>query len=99
MNVNFNGYGENVATFVADSSLTAAGVLHPSEQAVDYIWERLCETYLSDRARQFLSEWQPVKQALGHKPFAPESEAYRTFMNKTMLKVEELRKKYGNFAL
>ena len=26
MNVNFNGYGENVATFVADSSLTAAGV-------------------------------------------------------------------------
>ena len=74
-------------------------MLHPSEQAVDYIWERLCETYLSDRARQFLSEWQPVRQALGHKPFAPESEAYRTFMNKTMLKVEELRKKYGNFAL
>ena len=77
----------------------AADMLHPSEQAVDYIWERLCETYLSDRARQFLSEWQPVRQALGHKPFAPESEDYRTFMNKTMLKVEELRKKYGNFAL
>ena len=82
-----------------DYRFYAADMLHPSEQAVDYIWERLCETYLSDRARQFLSEWQPVKQALGHKPFAPESEAYRTFMNKTMLKVEELRKKYGNFAL
>lgn len=82
-----------------DYRFYATDMLHPSEQAVDYIWERLCETYLSDRARQFLSDWQPVRQALGHKPFAPESEAYRTFMNKTMLKVEELRKKYGNFAL
>lgn len=26
MNVNFNGYGENVATFEADSTLTEAGV-------------------------------------------------------------------------
>lgn len=26
MNVNFNGYGENVATFIADSSLTQTGV-------------------------------------------------------------------------
>lgn len=26
MNVNFNGYGENVATFLADSSLTETGV-------------------------------------------------------------------------
>lgn len=26
MNVNFNGYGENVATFIADSNLTSAGV-------------------------------------------------------------------------
>ena len=26
MNVNFNGYGENVATFIANSALTEAGV-------------------------------------------------------------------------
>ncbi len=26
MNVNFNGYGENVATFIADSTLNEAGV-------------------------------------------------------------------------
>lgn len=26
MNVNFNGYGENVATFIADSNLTSTGV-------------------------------------------------------------------------
>ena len=26
MNINFNGYGENVLTFIADSSITAPGV-------------------------------------------------------------------------
>lgn len=98
-NVHYFPAYEIVNDELRDYRFYAADMLHPSEQAVDYIWERLCKTYLSDRARQFLSEWQPVKQALGHKPFAPESEAYRTFMNKTMLKVEELRKKYGNFAL
>ena len=98
-NVHYFPAYEIVNDELRDYRFYAADMLHPSEQAVDYIWEQLCETYLSDRARQFLSEWQPVRQALGHKPFAPESEAYRTFMNKTMLKVEELRKKYGNFAL
>lgn len=98
-NVHYFPAYEIVNDELRDYRFYAADMLHPSEQAVDYIWERLCETYLSDRARQFLSDWQPVRQALGHKPFAPESEAYRTFMNKTMLKVEELRKKYGNFAL
>ncbi len=82
-----------------DYRFYAPDMIHPSEQAVDYIWERLCATCLSDRARQFMDEWRPVRQALGHKPFAPESDAYRAFMDKTMLKVEELRKKYGNFAL
>lgn len=98
-NVHYFPAYEIVNDELRDYRFYAADMLHPSEQAVDYIWERLCETYLSDRARQFLSEWQPVRQALEHKPFAPESEAYRTFVNKTMLKVEELRKKYGNFAL
>lgn len=82
-----------------DYRFYAADMLHPSEQTVDYIWERLTETYLSPTARQFLNEWQPIRQALNHRPFHPDSEAYRTFIDKTMLKVEELRKKYGNFAL
>jgi hypothetical protein len=71
---------------------------HPSEQAVDYIWERLVETYFSASAKQWLADWHPVKQALNHRPFNAESEEYRAFMDKTMLKVEELRKKYPTFA-
>ena len=52
-------------------------MLHPSDQAVSYIWERLSEAYLSDEAKQFLKEWAPLKAVLNHKPFNPESEEYR----------------------
>ena len=82
-----------------DYRFYAPDMLHPSEQAVEYIWERLVETYFSDAAKAFLAEWRPLKQALEHKPFHPDSEDYRAFMDKTMLKVAELSEKYPTFAL
>lgn len=46
-------------------------MLHPSSQAVEYIWQRFSEAYLSDEAKTFLKEWAPLKAALAHKPFDP----------------------------
>lgn len=82
-----------------DYRFYAPDMLHPSQQSVEYIWERLVERYFSPETKAFLDEWRPLKQALGHKPFAPESEAYKALMDKTMLKIEELREKYPTFAL
>ena len=69
-------------------------MLHPSQQAVDYIWERLVETYFSPEAKTFLEEWCPIKQALNHKPFDPESDEYRRFQEQTRLRLKELQEKY-----
>ena len=69
-------------------------MLHPSQQAVDYIWERLVETYFSAEAKTFLEEWCPIKQALNHKPFDPESDEYRRFQEQTMLRLKALQEKY-----
>ena len=76
-----------------DYRFYAPDMLHPSQQAVEYLWERLVDTLFSDAAKTFLDEWRPLKQLLAHKPFNADSEEYRTLMDKTMLKVEELRKK------
>ena len=76
----------------------AADMLHPSDVAVEYIWQQLVEHYFSPRAKDFLREWTPLKAALNHRPFNPDSEEYRAFMDKTMLKVAELQKKYPTFA-
>ena len=74
-------------------------MLHPSDQTVDYIWERLVDTCFSAEARTFLQEWAPLKAVLHHKPFHPDSAEYQSLMDKTMLKVAELKKKYPTFAL
>lgn len=74
-------------------------MLHPSDQAVAYIWQRLSDIYLSDEAKAFMKEWAPLKAVLNHRPFNPDSEEYRVLMDKTMLKVAELQKKYPNFAV
>ena len=76
-----------------------ADMLHPSDQAVEYIWQRFSEVYLSDEAKAFLKEWAPLKAVLNHKPFDPDSEDYKALMDKTMLKVAALSEKYPNFAL
>jgi hypothetical protein len=74
-------------------------MLHPSDQAVEYIWQRFSEVYLSDEAKAFLKKWAPLKAVLNHKPFDPDSKDYKALMDKTMLKVAELSEKYPNFAL
>ena len=73
-------------------------MLHPSEQTVDYIWECLLDYFLSDEARNFVREWQPIKAALNHKPFNPESEEYKTFVETTEDKLRMFRKKWGKEA-
>lgn len=69
-------------------------MLHPSPQAVDYIWERLSETYFGKETMEFLAEWQPIKDALNHRPFNPDSEQYKKFYAETQMKKELFMKKY-----
>lgn len=76
-----------------------ADMLHPNEQAVEYIWEQLVATCFSAEAKQFLEEWRPIKEALAHRPFHPEAAAYQDFIKKTKQKAKMLELKYPNIEL
>lgn len=76
-----------------------ADMLHPNEQAVEYIWEQLVATCFSAEAKQFLEEWRPIKEALAHRPFNPEAAAYQDFIKKTKDKAKMLELKYPNIEL
>lgn len=69
-------------------------MLHPSPQAVEYIYERFAEAYFSPEAKRFVDEWHPVKAALAHKPFNPESPEYKAFRERTLQKLEDLKARY-----
>ena len=69
-------------------------MLHPSDQAVEYIWQKFRGTYFSKAAEQFLEDWRPIKEALGHKPFNPDSETTKQFLAKTEEKKRQFEEKY-----
>lgn len=69
-------------------------MLHPSDQAVAYIWERFSAAYFSKETNAFLEKWRPIKAALNHIPFNPDSEEHQIFMQRTQEKIEELKRQY-----
>ena len=78
-----------------DYRFYASDMLHPSAQTVEYIWQQLVEAYFSNRAKQFLTEWKPVKEALAHRPFNPDSDEYRHFLNQTHVREREILARYS----
>lgn len=69
-------------------------MLHPSDQAVEYIWQKFRQTYFGKTAEEMLAEWKPIKEALGHKPFDPDSEATKQFIAKTEENKRQFEEKY-----
>lgn len=69
-------------------------MLHPSEQAVEYIFERFKETYFTKAATAFMDEWRPIRQALMHRPLNPDGEEYRAFIAAAREKEKEFKEKW-----
>ncbi|MEG1729676.1 MAG: GSCFA domain-containing protein [Bacteroidaceae bacterium] len=82
-----------------DYRFYAEDMLHPSQQAIDYIWERFSECYFDATTKEFLHEWETIQKAIAHEPFCPKSVTYRAFLVKIMLKIDALREKYPNLAV
>ena len=69
-------------------------MLHPSEQAVDYIYSRFQDTFFSSEARQYVEEWRPIREALAHRPFQPDSPEYLAFKAKTEQRLHDFEQKW-----
>ena len=82
-----------------DYRFYASDMLHPSEQAVEYVWECFSASLFGADTLQFLKEWQPIREAINHRPFNPDSEAYKEFVNNTLVKVRALKQKYTDLEL
>jgi hypothetical protein len=70
-------------------------MLHPSEQAVDYIWERFSDRWFDDETHRYLMDYEPIRKAMQHRPDDPDSPAAQRFREQTRLRLNELTKKYN----
>jgi hypothetical protein len=77
-----------------DYRFYADDMLHPSRKAVEYLWECFSKCYFSAETKAVMKEWQEVRKAIEHKPYHPESEAYRTFLSQIVLKIARMKEKF-----
>ena len=67
-----------------------ADMLHPSEEAEDYIWEKFMERYFSPELKDFIQQWKTILSAIRHKPFYPQTAGHQQFLRETLKKLEAL---------
>ncbi|MBT9391618.1 GSCFA domain-containing protein [Hymenobacter sp. NST-14] len=72
-----------------DYRFYAADMLHPSEVAENYVWERFTRTYFDATFGRFKKEWEGIRQSLNHRPLHPAAPEHREFLEATL---ERLRK-------
>ena len=76
-----------------DYRFYANDMLHPSQLAIDYIWERFIENYISETEFTIMQEVCNIQKALHHKPFNPNSESHKKFLNNLNQKIEKVQQK------
>ena len=78
-----------------DYRFYAEDMLHPSQIAIDYIWQRFKETAISETAFSTIDEVESIQKSLSHKPFNPDSASHLKFENKLREKITKLESQYS----
>ena len=86
---------EIVLDELRDYRFYGTDMLHPSPVAVDYIWERFVAQWLDDEARRYLLDYEPIRKALAHRPFEPDSKEAIHFREQTQERLNALMAKYN----
>ena len=69
-------------------------MIHPSETAVDYIWNYFAAVLFSEETQGLLPSIKKVIQAAEHRPFQVESKEHQDFLRKQLALIEGLRAQY-----
>jgi lysophospholipase L1-like esterase len=66
-------------------------MIHPNQTAINYIWEIFKEVWISNEAAKTMDDVEAIQKGLQHKPFNPNSEAHKLFLQKLSEKIEQLQ--------
>lgn len=62
-----------------DYRFYADDMIHPSNKAIEYIWELYSKAFFSTKTIGFIKEIEDLKRAMQHKPFFTGTEDYKNF--------------------
>ncbi len=80
-----------------DYRFYAEDMLHPSQTAIDYIWVRFFENYISEENFAAMEEVCSIQKGLAHQPFNPDSDSHQKFLRTLNEKIIKVKKKFPHF--
>ena len=77
-----------------DYRFYAEDMLHPSQTAIDYIWKRFSENYISEENFATMEEVCSIQKGLAHRPFNPNTASHQKFLNTLKNKIFKLQEQF-----
>ena len=77
-----------------DYRFYAEDMIHPSQIAIDYIWKRFSETWISEEAISTLQEIESIQKGLNHRPFNEKSGQHLAFLGKLQQRIAILERQF-----
>ena len=69
-------------------------LLHPNKMAVNYIWEKFQEVWISSETYKTMQEVDDIQKGLLHRPFNANSESFQKFQQNLELKMKALQSQF-----
>ena len=82
-----------------DYRFYSADMLHPSDVAVDYLWQQIARNLFSAETHAYVAAISKVVKALEHKPYNPDSQDYADFLNRTRSQIHTLADAYPHLRI
>lgn len=75
-------------------------MLHPSNQAIDIIWEKFANKYMDSQSQVIISKIKKMRGAMEHRPFNRNSQEHQKFLQTEIARIEKLQQAlpYISFA-
>ena len=74
-------------------------MVHPTEQAVCYIWERFTDFAIDPKEKPAMQAAAELRKMLKHKPLLPESETYKRFESLKLEKINALKRDFPRVCM
>ena len=72
-------------------------MIHPSTQAIEYIWEKFKSVWIDSQLNETLKKINHIQNGLQHKPMNPNSEAHQNFIKSIDFEIDNLKKEFPHF--
>jgi lysophospholipase L1-like esterase len=77
-----------------DYRFYAEDMVHPNNLAMDYIWERFKNVWISEKSESVMRAVEEIQKGLSHRPFNEDSEQHQLFLESLNDKISLLNKEF-----